>query len=767
MFENIPLEMRTYQQFVVWRYEETDGSKPTKVPYCVRTGRPAAVNDPSSWCSFDQAVSCLKGCDWYSGLGFVLTEADPYGFIDLDDTKGDQIAQDRQLKIYNEFDSWAERSPSGTGLHIIIKGSIPSGRKRSYIEIYSNLRFMTMTGDVYRNSEIKDYHELLNALYEQMGEGRNASAFYAGLEHAKLTDDEILNIANTAANGEKFNDLFYKGDWYKYYPSQSEADFALFDIIAFYSENGQQTQRIFLASKLAEREKSRAQYRINYMLNRCFDRMLPPVDIEGLQNQMREMLDKKLNTTAEPEMKKTKEKIQKVESDTYSLPPGLIGEVAKFIYDQAPRPVREIALAGALGFISGIVGRAYNISGTGLNQYILLLANTGMGKEAIAKGIDKMIGAVARSVPAAVEFVGPGEIASGQAIMKYMAKGNVSFVSTVGEIGSLLTEMAKPNAAPHLTSLKRFMLDAFNKSGEGNVLRPSIYSDKEKNTSSVFSPAFSVIGETAPEPFYEGLHEGMISNGFLPRWNIIEYRGHRVPLNKNHQTAQPSFELIERLSTLCAHSLMLNSQHKAIHVQLTPEAEKIFDEFNVHCDLNINSSDREIRRHLWNRAHIKALKMAGIISVGCNPYEPIVDLEVAQWAINLIVSDVRNILNRFEAGEIGIDNDETKQLAKLMDTIKEYVLQPWSEAKKYAGETFAHLHGAKIVPYSYIQRRLACVAVFKKDKMGSSVAIKRALKTLAERGDMQEVSRSVLTKDYNTTATCFMISNLKAFNFEI
>lgn len=70
------------------------------------------------------------------------------------------------------------------------------------------------------------------------------------------------------------------------------------------------------------------------------------------------------------------------------FPPGLIGEIAQYIYDQSPRPHLSISLAGAIAFMAGICGRSYNTyTGAGLNQYILLLASTGMGKEAAAGGI--------------------------------------------------------------------------------------------------------------------------------------------------------------------------------------------------------------------------------------------------------------------------------------------------------------------------------------------------------------------------------------------
>ena len=766
---NIPQEMRIFRQWVVWRYEDTDGPKPTKVPYSALNGRLASVTDPNTWASFDEAAHALQNSGMYSGIGFVLTEADPFAFIDLDDTKGDQTALDRQVKIFNEFDSYAERSPSGSGLHIIVKGALPSGRRRSHIEVYSSARYMTMTGDIYRNAPIREYNELLNVLWSQMGSGSVAAAVYAGVAEAKESDEEVLARATAAANGQKFADL-YAGRWQDYYPSQSEADFALVDIIAFYTQNRAQISRMFRASGLGQREKGKRVDYVNYMLNKCFDRMLPPVDIDGLRNQLNEAIEAKAKAEQSRAMARsdaTQQTPQPVAipaptTNVYSVPPGLVGEIAQFIYAAAPRPVAEIALAGALGFLAGIVGRAYNVSGTGLNQYVLLLAPTGTGKEAIASGVDKLMAQVIRTVPAAVDFIGPGEIASSQAVIKYMSKGPTSFVSMVGEFGIYLQQMAAANAPPHLMGLRRFLLDAYNKSGEGKVLRPSIYSDKEKNTAAVTAPAFTLLGESTPEKFYEGLHEGLISEGLLPRFTTIEYHGDRPPLNPNHIYAQPSFELIDRLSTVCAHALMLNSQHKAVRVQFTPEAKAMFDEFDKHCDLNINGSDREVRRHLWNRAHIKAMKLAALVAVGCNPYDPIVTIDGATWATNLIVADVRNLLDRFNAGEIGIDNEETRQLAELIKIIKEYVLSPWSEVSRYKAGS-AQMHGEKVVPYSYLHKRATKLSTFRKDRIGETGALKRAIKTLTERGDIQQLSPKLAHDNFKTSAQCFMISNANAF----
>ena len=772
MLNNIPIELKAYDQWIVWRYEDLSSKKPTKVPYSAVTGKRASVTEASTWTTFDTAANVLlQDSERYNGLGFVLTDSDPFAFIDLDDTGSDKKAFDRQVAIFNEFESYAEKSPSGKGLHIIIKGALETGRRRDKIEVYSSHRYMTMTGNVFRNAPISDHSERLTALYNKMGGSSKQAAVYAGCAEEQDTDLAIIERATAAANGDKFTDLC-AGNWQDLYSTQSEADLALINIIAFYTQNRAQIVRIFKASELGKREKAQRTDYINSMLNKCFDRMLPPVDTDGLRNQLNEAIEakEKQKAKAKASQPEASPVLQQAESasipesknSVYSVPPGLVGEIAQFIYAQAPRQVPEIALAGALGLLSGIVGRSYNVSNTGLNQYVLLLAPTGTGKESIASGIDKLMWAVTRTVPAAVDFIGPGEIASSQAVIKYMSRGPNCFVSTVGEFGIYLQQMSNSSAPPHLIGLRRFLLDAYNKSGEGKVLRPSIYSDKEKNTSAVLAPAFSLLGESTPERFYEGLHEGMISEGLLPRFTTIEYHGERPPFNPHHASAKPSPKVIEMLATLCAHSLMLNGQNKAVHVQFEPDARQLFDEFDKHCDLNINSSEREIRRHLWNRSHIKAMKLAALIAVGCNPYDPRITLEHGNWAISLVTTDVRNLLNRFDAGEIGIDNDETKQISEVIKALRQFVISPWHDVSKYAGEGMSHLHSARIIPYSYVQRKLAAVAVFRKDRIGSSGAIKRALKTLCERGDLQEVSRATLATDYKTGALCYMISNLKS-----
>lgn len=759
MFEKIPDEFKQYKNWIVWKYEDLEAEKPTKVPYCPHNGKHASVTEPATWSTFDLALSVLKSKN-YSGLGFVLTEADPFACIDLDDSKGNGVSLHRQMQIYSQFNTYTERSPSGTGCHLWVQGRVKSGRKRSSIEIYSQLRYMTMTGDIIRNEPIKDFNIELNYLWGQMGKGGVAEIVYSGLTEQKEVDEDVINRALNAANGDKFEKLLL-GNWQDIYQSQSEADFAFIDMVAFYTQNRKQIERIFHSSELGKRDKAKRVDYLSWMINKSFDRSLPPVDIEGLQNKIQEAIEtriKKGKIESQLKVEVIEDEKFTPERDIYLAPPGLVGEIARFIYDQAPRPVPEIALVGALGLMSGIVGRSYNIDGLGLNQYILLLANTGVGKEAIASGISKLINEVIKTVNNAGTYIGPGEIASSGALIKYMSKSANSFVSIFGEVGLFIQELSSTNKNPVKVGLKKLILDLYNKSGEGQVLRPSIYSDKDNNTSAVLSPSFSICGESTPEEFYKMLDEGMINNGLLPRFTIIEYYGKRPKLSKTHMHVKPSFDLIDKISTLCTYSNQLNSQNRAIICKAKDDAKKLLDEWDEYSDENMNGAEREVKRQLWNRAHVKALKLASIVAVGISPYNPEITIDVAKWAINIVHSDVKNLLKRFEMGEIGTErNEESSQQTLVIEMIKKFIMSNWERIEKYK-VCKKNLHDNRIIPFSYLQKMLYQKKEFKKDSRGPNMAIRAALKTLCDTGDVVEVGRSVLQRDYQTSALCYVIA---------
>lgn len=764
----IPEELRQLRQWVVWQYQETEGGKPTKVPYQASGPTLASVTNPATWASFDDCIAALElAKGQLNGLGFVFTEQDAYTGIDLDATE-DAAIYERQQKVYQEFDSYSERSVSGKGLHIIIKAKLLSGRRRSSIEMYSANRFFTMTGEVYNNKPIIERQELAKILWDEMGKVKN-NPTYQGEFNEKYTDAQVIEMALNAANGDKFKTLL-DGKWQDLYSSQSEADFAFVDMVAFYTQARNQIVRIYRASPLGKREKANRPDYVEYMLNKCFDRMLPPVDIEGLANAFEEWKARNQPqkiAAANPVLPVYQSTSAPVDNTSevpspYSIPPGLLGEIASFIYQSSPRQVPEIALAAAIAFMAGITGRAYNVSGTGLNQYVLLLAPTGTGKEAMASGIAKLVASVRDEIPAIKDFIGPAEIASGQALLKYVSRTSSSFCSIVGEFGLKMQQLSSRHANTAEIMLKRVLLDIYNKSGKGQLLQASIYAQKENNTDVVVSPAITLLGESTPETFYTAIDENIIADGLLPRFTLIEYTGKRPQLNEQHGLVTPTADFKNKLATLIAYCLRLNNgiNHTpmCIEVQATEMALAALKKFDKFADAKINGTDVNVIRHLWNRAHIKVLKLAALVAVGVDNIQPIIQLEHVNWAKGIVEYDISKLYDRFAKGDFGVENTETKQQSYLKNAIKHYLYSDYPLIAKYAHTE--EMHKAKVVPYSYINKKLVSAAPFRLDKMGSTNAIKKAILNLMESGFIKELGKSDMSIKFSTSQRAFMVADL-------
>jgi len=148
--ENIPEELTERPQWVCWRYEERDG-KTTKVPYTPETAVRASSTDLMTWSSFENALeACGRFEPAYDGIGFVFTSDDPFCGIDLDDCRGPKsgkIAPWAKEIINRVPDGYTEISPSGSGIHIIVEGSVRGGgMRKGPVEMYSRARFFTITG---------------------------------------------------------------------------------------------------------------------------------------------------------------------------------------------------------------------------------------------------------------------------------------------------------------------------------------------------------------------------------------------------------------------------------------------------------------------------------------------------------------------------------------------------------------------------------------------------------------------------------------------
>ena len=148
---NFPDELKELRQWVAWRFEKRDG-KLTKRPKNPGTGGNADATKPDTWASIQEALIRMDN-DKLDGIGFVFSESDPYTGIDLDKCLDPETGELEPWarRWVDLFKSYTEITPSGTGLHIVVKGKLPGkGRKKGNFEVYDKNRFFTFTGKLLR-----------------------------------------------------------------------------------------------------------------------------------------------------------------------------------------------------------------------------------------------------------------------------------------------------------------------------------------------------------------------------------------------------------------------------------------------------------------------------------------------------------------------------------------------------------------------------------------------------------------------------------------
>ena len=779
MLHNIPASMLHFNQWICWREEVKIGDAKTKVPYCPQTGMRASNRNPAHWTNFQNAVDILQSGDAYTGLGFVLTHDDPFCFIDLDDCQT-QAHVDLHESIAREFHTYQEISPNG-GLHLICKASVPAGRnsKATFAtEIYSSGRYMTMTGDVYKNAPITMQQANVSALWEYIGSDRKSVTVENMNGTPMLRNDaNVYEIASKARNGVKFLDL-WNGDWAKYYGSQSEADLALMDILAHYSQNKEQLARMFRQSGLGQRDKAQRDdylFHPSYgIVTKSFDRILTPLDMTGMMHELeaaREALRSQPIAVERPqqpiyETPKPKPKIDSPaapttwEESTVTKPPGLMGLIADFILQSANRPVPEIALAGAIGLMSGVCGRAFNIDGTGLNTYLLIIARTGRGKNAIEEGIGKLFETFAMNFPQTADFQGSGDFSSGPGLITALSNNPLNcFVSIMDEFGLKLNQLSAPKIFGPDLSFKKLLLQLYMASGDGYVFRPTAYADVSRNFAPIDSPSVSILGTSQPEVYYTGLTDHVVKQGLIPRFLTIHYDGKRPRKNKGHNLVKPSAELTQGLSTMFAIVLQGLAARQVVNVQKSPEADAALDEFDLMCDRLCDDKEATIVEDFYTRADLKVLKLASLVAVGINPTFPVIDLQCVEFAKSIVMKDIEILTDKFHAGEVGNSAGEFAQMEQCKRVLVDYLIADYSEIAGY--NVAASMHNCGDVPLYFFTRRLSRLAIFRNDMLGPTKSIKRALQNMVDNGDLIRYSQNETRQKYDSDACVFAIKNVE------
>lgn len=365
-FGNIPKVLQALARWIVWKAVVKKDGKVDKVPHDHRIGRSCDVHDPDVWSSFEDICTVYASGLW-DGIG-VLPGEGILG-VDLDKCRDPETGDLDlwALEVIKKLGSYAEASPSGTGVRIFLRGLAPGPRKKKgKVEMYDGNggNFLTVTGHVLPGSppDVIENQEGIDWLYAKFlaGDEKSIAAAFVIAGESRLSDEQVLESIRSSAQGERFAALFDDGDTSEHGDDDSAADMALMTMLAWWTgSDPEQMERIFSESQLAQRDKwlDRTDYR-----RRTIAAAIKANGGKHFHGQTPVMTPKEAFTTVEcqheagwPEFIPFDERPPDL---PHNLLPGLLGEFSEALSEAIQAP-RELAAINALGVIAlAVQGRS-------------------------------------------------------------------------------------------------------------------------------------------------------------------------------------------------------------------------------------------------------------------------------------------------------------------------------------------------------------------------------------------------------------------------
>lgn len=374
-----------------------------KVPYNPRTGKMAKPNDCTTFTIYEEAAAVVEKYD-----GFGVSLRDGLSAVDIDHCLTDGVPSSMAREIIEYFDSYTEISPSGEGIRILFyspktvdydtdKYYIKDSKKglEFYLSGITN-RYVTVTGNAWpefgtiRKVSQEEITAFADKYMTKTGEKSTEQKKPAKCQASEV---DILDKAMSAKNGTEFTALF-NGEWQSRYQSQSEADLAFCNMLAFWCDRDMEMMdRLFRQSRLYRSDKwEREDY--------AKDTMQKAID--GCKETYSEWLYQNRNGEQWEQDKEPEEWSAPVPLDEEVLPlfpveclPPVMGDYVKAVAEAVQVPVDMTAVA-ALVTCALCVQKKFLVKGKEnwlepLNLYALVVAPPAERKSAVMQAMTKFV----------------------------------------------------------------------------------------------------------------------------------------------------------------------------------------------------------------------------------------------------------------------------------------------------------------------------------------------------------------------------------------
>jgi len=671
---NVPARLRNEKQWVLWAAIKRPDGKTVKRPLD-RRGISASFIDQKNWLSFYDAVAAAQ--KHKCGIGFVLTDQDPFVGIDLDNIDPHSA---KAKKLVRAVNSYAEISPSGKGVRVIFESDHqPTFVKRELgIEVYSSKRFLTITGNRLNGRGIERFDKLPkqwleNTRVEYANTDTNLKYKIKSVDDFKLPIDAVDKIKNASRSD---------GD------DMSEIGFKLSSVFAKQGLSKQDALGLFMNPDYGiydlQRTRARgAEWLARYIINPAFER------VQGEYDRLQMV----------PEL----------------CPVDRVNALVNLMMKCSLYPVQTFAFASVFSALSALFGGDYAFSGVRPNIYMCVYGPTGCGKQFIGDFAKKICHHADSQSRVFGEF-------GSDAALETALVGQKDVLIMVDEFSHFIEKLETHSWA---RTFKTCLLKLYSSSNSYYLGSVSMARSGGERVM-IEHPCVSVLATGLKDSFLAAGKERDLHDGFLNRFIVLSGK---PPLPRRGVPEISFGDEFDWLKTLHLFSGAADvDRNKPIIVEADPQVEEMFYDVLVSQTDNLDAS---VLNYLRVRMAENAKKIAMLLAIAESPDSPTVSMDIAEWSIEFVSSAVDSFQSDLSDYIHVIDESREVQEIKSVESYIERLISDYKLSTTF--DSARELERVKRREISYY--RLARISKFPRRKLAACLeSLVDAGKIKLERG---------------------------------
>jgi hypothetical protein len=323
------------------------------------------------------------------------------------------------------------------------------------------------------------------------------------------------------------------------------------------------------------------------------------------------------------------------------IPPGVLGDVARYGVETAVRPVPIFAAQAALALGSVVLGRRYVTSQRNYaSLYFLNVAKSGTGKEEAKTTIERVLTAAGVR-----RLVGPSAYSSGNAVFSALLR-KPAHIAIIDEFGKYMEAAAKEYDNYRADTIKQLM-EAFGRV-HGDMATPqfstmtmSAAAGADIEPKVIQRPSITLLAMTTPSSFYDAMRSARIQDGFLNRFIIAEHAAPRTPAGEWRDIPVPQAAVDWVHQMLAPHcqmdmGVLVDGIPDAALVEFTPDAlerTKLFERKMLALSEQL---DREGLGDMPIRSRELGMRLSLICALSDTPDTPTITTDIVDWCFSYV-----------------------------------------------------------------------------------------------------------------------------------